>query len=61
MLTDARKVLDIEVKAIKDVSKRIGRNFEAVVRLILSCKGRVIVTGMGWYRNYKTDVSDGQA
>jgi len=47
MIRDAKKVLDIEAKALKDLSKRIGKEFEKAIDLILKCKGRVIVTGMG--------------
>ncbi len=43
----AREVLRIEAEAIRRLIPRIGRSFEQAVGLILACKGRVIVTGMG--------------
>lgn len=46
-INKAKEVLRIEAKAIQDLIKRIDKNFEEAVRLILKIKGRVIVTGMG--------------
>ena len=43
----AREVLRIEAEAIRRLIPRIGRSFEAAVDLLVGCKGRVIVTGMG--------------
>jgi len=43
----ARRVLDIEAQAIRDLVPRIGAEFARACRLCLECTGRVIVTGMG--------------
>ena len=43
----ARKVLQIEAAAILALVDRLDGRFEAAVRLLLDCRGRVIVTGMG--------------
>lgn len=43
----ARRVLDIEAQAIRDLVPRIGAGFARACRLCLECTGRVIVTGMG--------------
>ncbi|MGB2705734.1 MAG: KpsF/GutQ family sugar-phosphate isomerase [Candidatus Omnitrophota bacterium] len=43
----AKKVLGIEAKAILDLAKRVGRDFEKVIEFLAKIKGRVIVTGMG--------------
>ena len=43
----AREVLDIEAQAIKLLKGRIGRDFSRAVELILKCRGRVVVSGMG--------------
>jgi arabinose-5-phosphate isomerase len=43
----ARKVLQTEAAAILALVERLGEPFERAVRLLLDCKGRVIVTGMG--------------
>ena len=46
-LTLARKVLQTEAAAILALVERLDDTFERAVRLILDCRGRVIVTGMG--------------
>jgi len=43
----ARRVLGIEAQAIADLQTRLDRSFERAVDLLFSCKGRVVVTGMG--------------
>ena len=43
----ARKVLRLEAQAITDLIGRIDGRFSKAVRLILDCKGRTVVTGMG--------------
>lgn len=47
MINRAKEVLRIEAEAVKSLIKRVDKNFERAVRLILSCKGKVVVTGMG--------------
>lgn len=46
-INKAKEVLKIEAKAIYDLTKRIDKNFEKAVNIVLRTKGRVIVTGMG--------------
>jgi arabinose-5-phosphate isomerase len=46
-LETARRVLRIEAKAIEEVLARLDQSFERAVELLLHCKGRVVVTGMG--------------
>jgi len=43
----ARRVLKIEAEGLLQLSRKVGKSFEAAVRLILKSKGRVVVTGMG--------------
>lgn len=43
----ARRVLDVEAQAIRDLVPRIDADFARACRLCLKCAGRVIVTGMG--------------
>lgn len=43
----ARMVLSIEAKEIEALATRLDKQFEAAVQLILNCKGRVVVSGMG--------------
>ncbi len=46
-IRDAKKVLEIESEAIKNLIEQLDDNFSQAVELISKCKGRVIVTGMG--------------
>ena len=43
----ARRVLEIEARAIHDLIPRINESFAAACELCLQCAGRVVVTGMG--------------
>ena len=43
----ARKVLQTEAQAILSLIDRLDERFERAVALLLDCRGRVIVTGMG--------------
>jgi arabinose-5-phosphate isomerase len=46
-LDSARRVLSIEAQAIHDLLTRLNGSFVRAVNLLLNCKGRVVVTGMG--------------
>ena len=46
-LTLAKKVLQTEAAAILSLVDRLDDRFERAVRILLDCRGRVIVTGMG--------------
>lgn len=47
MKEQARRVLKIEADAVSTLIDRIDEQFEMAVKIILNCKGRVVVTGMG--------------
>lgn len=47
IIEQAKKVFQIESKAIASLVDRINENFIRAVELIHNCKGRVVVTGMG--------------
>jgi arabinose-5-phosphate isomerase len=47
ILETAFKTFDMEIEAIEAAKKRLDADFEKAVGLILACKGRVAVTGMG--------------
>ncbi len=47
MKEQARRVLKIESEAVAALIDRIDDRFEQAVEMILSCEGRVVVTGMG--------------
>lgn len=43
----AKEVLEAEARAIANLASRLDASFDAAVQLVLGCRGRVIVTGMG--------------
>ncbi len=43
----ARRVLQVESSAVARLADRLDQSFDRAVELILACKGRVVVTGMG--------------
>lgn len=47
IIETARQVMETELKAIKSVSTTIGEDFEAAVKAMYECKGRVVVSGLG--------------
>lgn len=46
-LDTARRVLRIEAEALTELLQRLDASFEQAVELLLHCKGRVVVIGMG--------------
>lgn len=47
MLEDAKKVLRIEAEAVLDLLNRINGDFEKAAEMILECRGRLVITGIG--------------
>ena len=43
----ARRVLEIEAEAIRQLIPRLGESFDRAVETLLGCAGRVVATGMG--------------
>jgi len=43
----AKDVIDIEIQGLRELSKRIGQDFQKAVKLMAGCEGRVAITGMG--------------
>lgn len=43
----ARQVLDIEARAIQHLMTRLDASFSAAVSLVMGCRGRVVVSGIG--------------
>lgn len=43
----ARRVLELEARAILDLIPRLDEGFDRAVEMLHSCSGRVVVTGMG--------------
>jgi arabinose-5-phosphate isomerase len=46
-LTVAREVLDLEARAIRDLIDRLDQQFVQAVEIVLNCRGRVVVSGIG--------------
>ena len=47
VIEEAKRVLRVEAQSILDLAERIDENFVRAVDLLYSCKGRVVVMGMG--------------
>jgi arabinose-5-phosphate isomerase len=43
----ARDVLEIEARAVTDLIARLDERFTEAVRVVMACRGRVVVSGMG--------------
>lgn len=46
-LTDGRRVLEIEARAVQSLIDRLDARFAKAVDLLVQCKGKVVVSGMG--------------
>jgi arabinose-5-phosphate isomerase len=46
-LETARRVLEIEARALQEVKSRLDATFVKAVDVLFNCKGRIAVTGMG--------------
>jgi len=46
-LQTARQILRIEAQTIQRLSRRLGKSFLKAIDVMASCKGRIILTGMG--------------
>ena len=46
-ISEAKKVFDKEIEAIEKTRDALGEDFEKILNLILSCEGKLILTGMG--------------
>lgn len=46
-LASARRTLQTETQALQDLSDRLDGSFGEAVRLLLECRGRVVVSGLG--------------
>ncbi len=47
LLDQAKRVLYLEAEALRGVADRLGPSFESAIELLLSCQGKVVVTGIG--------------
>ncbi len=47
MIDRAKRILEIEAEAVLDLRDKLNDDFNKSVDMLLACKGKVIVTGMG--------------
>jgi len=47
LLGEARRVLEVEARAVQRLAERVGHDFVEAVSLLTGCTGRVIVSGIG--------------
>ncbi|MEN9456936.1 MAG: hypothetical protein RL210_2455 [Pseudomonadota bacterium] len=47
ILALARETLDIEIAALRDMAGRLDQQFVRAVAVMLQCRGRIVVSGMG--------------
>lgn len=45
--TIAQETLDIEATTLQEAAKKIGNEFDKAVEMIINCKGKLIVSGVG--------------
>ena len=46
-LERGKKTIEIEINALQNLPDRMGEDFVRAVKLIVECKGHVVVTGIG--------------
>ena len=47
IVKEAQWVFDTEITALQATKESLGEDFENIVRLVVDCTGKVIITGMG--------------
>jgi arabinose-5-phosphate isomerase len=47
LLKTARRVLEVEAEAVRTLAERLDDRFARAVQVLLECRGRVVVTGIG--------------
>lgn len=47
IVEDGKRVFDTEIRALQKTREVLDETFEAIVRMIVNCEGKVIISGMG--------------
>lgn len=47
VISEAKKIFDKEIVALEKTKESIGADFETILKLILRCEGKLVLTGMG--------------
>lgn len=46
-IASAQRTIQTEIKALQDLAARLGQPFHQATQILLQCKGRIVVTGIG--------------
>ena len=46
-IQEARRVFDIEIEALEKTRDALGGDFENLVQIVLDCRGKIVLTGIG--------------
>lgn len=46
-IQEARRVFDIEIEALEKTRDALGEDFEKLVQIVLDCRGKIVLTGIG--------------
>lgn len=46
-IQEARRVFDIEIEALEKTRDALGSDFEKLVEIVLGCRGKIVLTGIG--------------
>ena len=47
VIEEARRVFDVEINALQKTKESLNEDFQSILSVILQCKGKIIITGMG--------------
>lgn len=47
LLSYVKNAIDVEADSIKMLSENVGPEFESAINMLLNCKGKVVITGVG--------------
>lgn len=47
LLQEARRVLEMESEAVASLARKVGDSFVNAIQLLINCRGKVVVTGIG--------------
>ena len=47
IIEEAKRIIETEYKNLEKVKENLDNNFVSAVELILNCRGKVVITGMG--------------
>ena len=47
LISLGREVVSLEIEGLRELERAIGPDFERAVKLLLQCRGKVVVCGMG--------------